>query len=233
MEHLSDEEKQKMEINKMFDLGEKVLMDYMCYYLKALPSELFNNIENLIHDELVLHPIDEYKPNTFLHFKLEIVPHDFCSTIPEQLKSNAFIVDALRFLNHAVQEVFIAIQHHNLKDEMAQVVLTSSIHFEFDAQRCSFKPVYIFPNRRQTHILSNCLDSLTRFYKESVDNGSWDTITEDVKKEWEANRSKTSELLESMQYNAEQADKKEEEANEGLETAYRIGVVFRESPVPQ
>jgi hypothetical protein len=227
----SEEHKSKYEINKMFDLAEKVIMEYFCYYLDLPPNQIFkdHDIVNMATEELILHPLEEYNKDKYLCFKLEMVPHDYQSVIPTELKNNQYVLDSIDFLKHAVNEVFSAILHHNLTKEASQAALSASFHVELDKDSNTFAPVYVYAARRQSEILNYCKDNLEKFYAEHQSNNTWETLEDVVKSQWNAQYGQVVSILENIHYDKNTADEKEKEINEQLKTSNRIGIVFRET----
>ncbi len=134
MESLTDDEKRQLEINKMFDISEKIVMEYICKLLEKKPNEIFKDSEvlNLSKEDLILFPSTEYDSNKYLSLGLEIVSHDHITVIPEQLKNNTYITESINFIAHSVYEVFRSIINYNLTEEGTKIAFEKSIHFELD-----------------------------------------------------------------------------------------------------
>lgn len=235
MEKISEEDKSKYEINKMFDLAEKVLMEYFCYYLDKKPNELFKNCDvvDMKTEELILYPIDEYKKDKYLSFKLELVQKDFVNNIPDTLKANSYILDTLDFFKYSINEVFNAIVHHSILEDASKLVLNSSFHLEFEPVTNTFKPVYIYPIRRQSEILAFCKHNLEKFYSEHNSNSTWDDLDDSVKLQWQEQYSNTIRILENLYFDANIAKKEEDRINAELENHSRIGIIFNETDCAQ
>ena len=228
---ISEEEKRKIEISKMFNLSEKILMNYICYYMEKQPFEIFkdNEIYNKINtEELFIYPIEEYKVDTYLSFKLCIVPHNYVSKIPSEILTSENGKTALSFIIHSVYEVFDAIIKNGINLEYIQEVNDNSFHLEFDENTLTFLPVYIYPVRRNKFIMQDCKDKLENFYNENKNNGSWENFPQQVRSDWTNQYSQVVNYLENLFVPDKIADKKELEKNTELKKYKKIGIMFKE-----
>ncbi len=224
---LNEEQKSNYEINKMFNIAEKVAMEYICYYLNDTPKKIFKeDSPNIIVEELVLYPLEEYPDKGFLHFGLEIVPHDYISKVPAELLENAYVQDSISFLNHSVSEVLQAIMHSSLSEEGVQKALDASFHLELDRETLTFKPVYVYETRRHLEVLNFCKEDLQKFYNDQHDKGAWEALQENIKLDWQDHYNTIQAMIDDIYYDEEEADKKEAEVNARIQTADRIGIIF-------
>jgi hypothetical protein len=223
------DEKVNLQINKMFDLAEKPIMEYISYALKSDPREIFQFPEdlNLKTDELILMPLEEV--GNYLCFKLEVVTYDYENTIPAELLENKDIKGSLKFLDHSVQEVYNAITAKSLSEAGLTKSFAASFHFEFDENDVSFKPIYVYHTRRQVNIFEKCKKELQDFYEAHQQNNTWEDVDEKVQTQWNSHYGQIISALENMHYDEATADKKEEEMKEYLKNSHKLAVVFREA----
>jgi hypothetical protein len=226
----TDEEKRKYEINKMFDVSEGVLMEYFCYFFKKKPEELFEGYadKNVFKDELILCPLKDYNDGVNLHFKLEIVEHDHKNCIPVELRSHSVVIDVIKFLEHAVQEVFSAILHTSSKDA-TPLIHKESVHLELDHDNLSFKPVYIYPQKRDIYTLTKYKEGLNSVCLEYASKNGWVDPDEEEKLAWSRKIKRIDEILDQIHYDQELAAEEEEKNNKRLADFKRIGIIFTES----
>ena len=227
---ISEEEKNKYEVNKMFNLAEKVILEYFCYFLGKTPEELFElDIVNMSSEEFILYPIKEYKNDKYLSFRLEMVTHDYKTSIPEELLNISIIKETLKFIDFAIHEVFGAIIH-NFKNDMLQSVLDASFHFELDMENFTYRPVYVYPQRRKKIILEGCKKNLDNFCLEQNTNSKWEDLDENIKNNIAHQYEQITKLLEEINYDEDEANKMEEKYNEMIKKFSRIGIIFKEHP---
>jgi hypothetical protein len=230
MENLSEEEKKRIEANKMFDLAEKCIMEYLCLYMKLTPSELYiNNTEGMLSSEpLILYPIKEYS-DEYLSFSLEVVPHDYQLTLPEQLQNDSNINNALGFIYHAISQVFNAVVNHSILEDKCKDILNASIHMEYDDKSFTFYPFYIFPQRRQELIFLQFKEDLDKI-KEPNEYGQipWDSLKEETKDEWEMRYAQIKNIISNIKYDENIANETEKAANDEIQQLDRIGIIFNE-----
>ncbi len=222
------EKRKKYEINKMFDLAEKPLVEYFCYFLEKNKEELnaeYNNI-SLVNDGIILTPIEDYNPDKYLHFKLEIKEHDYVSNIPAELNNNPLINDLLNFFTYSIQEVFESLVSIFTED-IIKILIEKSFHLEFNKKTLSFKPVYIYPLRQKFNILNECKKNLEDLRQSSE---VWDKLDEKNKISWNDQISQVNQMLKSCQYSQDVADEEEKKYNEQFSKYKCIGIIFSEVP---
>lgn len=209
--------------NQLFDLSEKVIYDYLCYYLDVTPEELFG--EDLKIDQIPILEMD-YKNSVKMY--LDIVPHDYLPDVPVVLITNSddFFTSCLDAFKYSVDQVFNTIVHHSLTEKGAQKMLMSSFHLEFDPDNYTFKPIYVYPNKRQRTKLQESKESLERFYNDNVESGRWVSLDEDVKQAWSAKYEQINVFLEQIPCDNETASETEKEVNLTLHNKKRIGIIF-------
>jgi hypothetical protein len=202
-------------------------MQYISHYLQSNTADIFSNneFENLKTGEMILYPIKDYGTK-YLSFKLGVVPHIYTSNIPESLLHEPAIKDTLEFFKHSVFEVFQAVMHHNLTDDVLTKVLEASFHLEFDDKNMVFYPVYVHPLRRQKGICDTVKHDLEKFYTER--QSIWESIEQEIKDNWNNQYSQVVAFAETLPYSSTSAKLKEDEMNEFLLNSDRIGIIFSE-----
>lgn len=235
MENLTDEQKNEIQVKKMFDIAEKPIMEYICYYLKVKPDELFTEGIALptLSDSLVLYPIHDYSEN-YLSFSLEMNEHDTPCSLPQQLFQYQEVHESLEFINYSIQQVFATVMNEVIKEDMFQNVMTNSFHLEFDDSNCSFKPVFVYPVRRQHKMFLQFKHDLN-IIKEVAEDGKipWDSLAEETKADWEERSAQLEHLLEHSVYDETEADLKEVEMNDIINKLHRICITFKQVTVEE
>jgi hypothetical protein len=198
----------KAEAERMFNLAEKVIMEYICYYLNIEASELFKE-HNIVFNKpksLILNPIKEYS-DKYLEFSLAIVPYSYKLELPKILEENEEVNYTVGFIYHSITTVFNAILKSNINTDKLENMVTSSFHLELDDNNLAFYPVYMHPPRRMQSMLLQ------------------------MKNELEPHCNKISELdshLSNIIYDKDIADKDELDTNALLKQKDRIGIIFKE-----
>lgn len=215
-----DNSRQTKEIHYMFDIAEKVVMEYICYFLHKPPCEIFvaDNMDNYTKSPFILRPIEG--TDKFLTFTLEMVPHTYISNIPDTILSNKIVNEGLEFIVSSVQQVFNTIMYNSVKPELTNDVVDASFHLEFDEKSNTFCPVYIYPKRRQQLLFLKHKEAMDR-----IRPGITDTPQQ---AEFDECYSNIQILIDSSTFDATEASEAETEANTKFETRNKIGIIFKE-----
>jgi hypothetical protein len=229
--NLSEEEKkryQKIEIDRMFDLAERSVMEYISLHLKLKPEELFIDYSTLSIESkpIIIQPTNEN--GTYLSFSLKIVPYDYKLEISEDIKECEKVNYTLGFIYHSIINIHAAILSKNINENYIKLVDNSSFHFEMDDEKLSLYPMYIYPQRRAHLILTKAEKELADALNK-IGNDTSIQITEDIMKNIEAMRAQylnIVQLLKSNQFDIDTANKAEIEINKSFEKNQRIGIVL-------
>jgi len=211
----------------MFDVAEKPLMEYICYYLNDKPSNIFleDIKEHFETKELILHNIEEFE-NKILYFKLEVVPHDFYSDEMLEYRDNFYVKESVKFFNHSVREVYNSIVDFNLSEDAKKRMYEASIHFEFDFDTMTFCPKYVYSVRRNLLKIQEYIKSMIVFRDNHKNNNTWKSMDKEEKKRWKDTYNELSEVVKNINYNEDEANCKEKEVNELLETTNKLAIVL-------
>lgn len=236
---LTDEQKQhlqRIEMNRMFDLAEKPIMEYICMHLKMTPKVLFKTFEVMgsKSNPLIMNPIPEYN-DKYLAFSLEIVPYDYKLIIPDALKEIESINYTLGFIYHSVTTVYDSILNSNINDDVTELFINSSFHLEMDDDSISMFPVYIFPARREFLMLTQIKTEIEKLIDELPKEGVVKLspgLTLEIQKVHEKHNIITT-RLNAINYDNDLAAKQEHDINESFKTNNRLGIVFNELSVDQ
>lgn len=227
MSSISEEEKQKIEANKMFDIAEKPLMEYMCYFYKKTPQELFDDHENVISDKFILLPLE--KDSDFIALSIEVVDKDYVSNIPENIKQNDIVRNSIGFLYNAVACVSNMILTRNIKPDHIEEVEQNFLHFAFDDSDFSFHPVHIFWKRRKSlmtqDLLSKINNELLNMEPNLIDgDDNYKKVYDDLKNSYEVNKK----ALELFEHSEEEALAVEKEKTEEYKNMNKLGIIYEE-----
>lgn len=225
MSDLSEQEKSRMEANKMFDIAEKPMMEYMCYFYKKTPEELFSNYENVVSDNLIIFPLEV--DSHFISLSIEMVDKDYISVIPENVKKNDTINNSIGFLYNAISCVTNAISLSNIKDEYKEEVDKNFIHFAFDEDDWSFRPVYVFWKRRKYMMTQDLLARISKTLEkleQNLDQEECRNQYDELKQYYEHNQK----LFEEYHYDDKEAKQIELQKNEELKSMNKIGIKYTE-----
>lgn len=217
------------QINVMFNIAEKTIMEVICDYMGMPPNKIFKDciVLDLAKDDLILLP--QRDDNKYHCFGLEIVPYYYSFSVPDSLKNNKAITESIEFLIYSVTEVYNAIIQYNLLDENKDIAFEKSIHFEFDPETNTFFPQYIFPNRRQIQLYTHFKNKLEEM-KEVNEYGHsyWDTLNEEARDRWFDEYYNFVNLINNTPLDEKTAEEKEKTINDELEYNNRIGIVYKE-----
>jgi hypothetical protein len=215
--------------NRMFDLAEKCVMEYMCAHYKISPEMLFVDPSALSGKTipLLINPIKTYSDN-IISLTIDIVPYGYVSNIPAVLKENETIVNMIGFIYHSINTVFNTIINTNIKESFTDEVFNASVHLEMDDNAIAMYPIYIFPERRRKLVFLQIRDdidnTMNKLKASSIDNSI--KIT-DFTKQYE----QLTADINDIKYDIECADKVEMQVNEDLKKNNRIGIIFKEIPI--
>lgn len=226
---LNTEEKIKQNTdttNKMFDLAEKCVMQYMVQHFALTPEQLFTNTNAMQNttQPLVLKPITSYSDNILL-LQITIVPHDYVCNIPDVLKQDATINNMIGFIYHSIINVYNTILNTNINENVVQTVIEASVHLEMEDDALSMYPIYIFPERRKQLMFLQMKDDIEKTLQQFTNanvNANMQTQIQDVQTQYD-------ELLvhiNNIVYDVNIADTTEKTMNAVLATNDRIGIIF-------
>lgn len=218
----------KRESDRMFDLAERCIMEYMCLHLNV-DSTLFKTDNVLSNDikPLIMRPIEPY--DKYLSFSLEIVPYDYKLVLPDYLQDHKDINHTLGFIYHSVTTVFNAILNANIADDKNDLVIENSFHLDMDDDSLTFYPVYIYPKRRKRLMFSNLKTEFETILK-NAPTGDIIQLSDSVIIELNKVREKLafiSNQLDAIIYDDADADQLEKEKNASFATNQRIGLKFK------
>lgn len=223
MTDVSEEIKQKMEANKMFDIAEKPVMEYMCYFYKKTPDLLFNDYENVVSDKLILLPLEE--KSDFIGLSIELVDKDYMSNIPQDIKENEVIRSSIGFLYNAVACVSNALSMSNIKDEFKEEVEQNFLHFAFDDNDFSFHPVHIFWKRRKSIMTQDLISKISHklaSLEENLEEEECKKMYDELKEFYEINKKN----MELFQHSEEEAREVEKEKLEEYKNMNKLGIKY-------
>ncbi len=225
MSDMSEDEKRKMEANKMFDIAEKPLMEYMCYFYKKTPEELFNDYKDVISDSLIVFPLSNN--SKFISFSIEMVDKDYKANVPDGILGHDTIKNTVGFLYNAISCVSNALSMSNIKDEYKEEVDKNFLHFAFDENDFSFHPVYIFWKKRKTIMTQDLLSKI----EHTLSNLEQHLDQEECKKQYDELKEYyefSKKALDEYSYEEEEADRIESETNQQLKNLNKLGIKYVE-----
>ena len=219
----------KIEAERMFNLAEKCVSEYMCSHLKMKPEDLLESCSalNAKTIPLFLYPIKEYN-DKYLSLSIDIVPYDYICYIPEQLKDDESINHSLGFIYHSVTTVFNTIFKSNIKKNAAETVISNSFHLEMNDENLTMYPVYLYPPRRGEFMLLQIKQEMEYELSKYPINVQ---LLEPLKSQIDELREQyllINKHLDDNKYDKVTADENEKLINDSFKKNDRIGVVFRE-----
>lgn len=228
MQNFSDEQKFQLEINKMFDIAENVVIKYIAKLLEEDISNIFVDEykeELFIQEPLIFYPIKEYKEDKYLSFSLEIVPSEYKLDLTH-LSEYEEITDGLDFIYKAVYEVFRTITNIGMKEEyIDKLLVEKSFHLQYDNETNTFIPIYIFPIKRR---LMMCKEFLNGFTDLKNNTQAWENLSDEKQNEYNIQVQNVIHLVEHLQFDENEAKEKEIEINSIYQKTERIGIILQE-----
>ncbi len=209
----------KEEQDRMFDIAESIVMQYMSYYLDVPVNDLFidkSNIDRKI--PLCIKPIEKYSDKN-IAFSLQLVPHDYKLDIPDELKEAEEFKKVIGFIYYSVMVVFNSLLKINIKYEKMHMMAHESFNMELDDEAFAFYPVYMFPPKRMHGMLLQMKESIESDIKRSDDPSLHKQLEE------------LNLHLGRIQYSEEEASEHELAKNNELKEKKRIGI-FVDTFVP-
>lgn len=193
--------------NKMFDLAEKCVMEYMLDALKSTPEALFTNTDVLSNKTvpLILKPIETYSKN-LISLTIKIVPFDYECNIPADLLNHDEINNMIGFIYHSISTVYNSVLSNNIKDESQQLLINTSTHLEMDDGALSMYPIYIYPVRRKELMFLQLRDEIEKTLSQLEAKNESDDVNKMIKEVYEQ-YDQLVVLIREINYNKEVADK--------------------------
>ena len=215
-------------INKIFDLAEKCIMEYICYYYEMQPEKLFIEFNIPVQTmPLLINPIEDYSKN-ILSLSIDIVPHDHVSNIPADLLNNTIIIELIQFIHQGVNSVLDAILNSNIQKDASAIINKNSIYLEFDSCTNTMYPIYIFPEKRRKIALMQFRDEIKN--KMINENKMTD---ENTKAEYTKQYEDLTAAINSINYDIDYVDVFTKQMNNKLKNSKRIGIIFAEISTKQ
>lgn len=127
-------------VNKMFDMAEKPIMEYISNFLDIDPKDLFKDPIPEFYKSIVLHPIKEYNKDKYLQITLKVMPYDYDITkvVSKDLLNQDIIKKSIGFLVYCINSVYVSVVMANMKDRN----LIINTELKFDDKTLGFVPVY-------------------------------------------------------------------------------------------
>jgi hypothetical protein len=224
---------------KLFDVSEKIILQYISDFLAKPSDELFinNNTDSLVTEPLIYKPLPE-TDNKYIYLGLEIVPPGYiCNLYPASSKDERIsklfnleiIQEGIKFLNYSICEVFKAITMASLTDKNA----LEGYHIEYDPESGTFLFMYIDPTRRKILESINIYEYLMSFKTPDANNEiKFDKLTDEEKNYYEVNLQNILKVLKEVnETNDDDISRMESEElkiNNEIIKKNRIGIVFKE-----
>ena len=142
MAETAKKEKMRQEMNQIFNLVEKPIMEYIANFLDETPSVIFSETIPEKCDPLILLPIDEYKKNIYLKFTLQNV------NVSEN--NNKRIQDINDIIKHEKVKESIGFLLYSIKSAYPSILASSMINnkpmvhvdLELDETNWTFRPIF-------------------------------------------------------------------------------------------
>lgn len=224
MQNLTVQEKNKLEVDKIFDVTESTLLEYLSNYYKKTPKELFKIIPKKNNDSLILKPLGVGEVgDKYIKLNLSIVNKEYKTELIDELKKNEHIMQSIGFLYHGVNTVLNMTNQHNINENIHEYILKHSIHFELDVENLTFYPVYVNPMHKAECILLQYKFEIEKLLNQGKCGDDDDDTIENLTNQL---NSINYDLENNINYNAEEVKKEEEEKNKLIkETSIRIGII--------
>lgn len=238
MDTLEQKQQENKSTNdRMFDLTEKYIMQYVADQFKLTPEEIFMNTVGLsnIEKPLILNPITAYSDKILVLY-VDIVPYDYKCDIPEELLKEEVIISMIGFIYHSMINVYNALLSSNIKKEIIPLFIEKSTNLEMDDDALTFYSTYLFPKHRQMLILEKMktemetviLDMINEL-KNNMELTEKESETMFTKiNEFTTQLSELKTQIENIHYDDASVIKIEDEVNASFEKNQRIGIIYKE-----
>jgi len=231
MENLTDKQKEHFEKNKMFDLAEFNVMEYIEFLLKENKNRIFTHGDQCKKSEpLIFYPIQDYNPNIYLSFEIKLLPPEY-QTDAKNFQTYKNIKEGIDFLVKSVYEVFFTIMTIGITDEFKdEVANTLSLHLEFDEETFSFVPIYLNPNKRKILMCQNILQQFQKLEEEKDKAGNlvWDKLPITEKNKFISQVNETIKIYESIEFDEEKIKEDELTNNAKFRSMNKLFIIVKE-----
>jgi hypothetical protein len=189
-------QKMKKQVNQMFNISEKVIMEYIAKFLDESPNIIFKDNIPRYSEHLILIPFDEYKNDKYLKFALEVAKKNDTKS-----KRIEFINDIIHHEN--VKEA-VGFLTYVIKCTLPAVVASSMINnkpmlnisMELDEDTWSFCPTFKNEKFIKRKFYEDSLDRIQEF---KMDKDSFDNLSYEKKLELDEEFNKTIVLLNEIE----------------------------------
>ena len=136
MENLSQEDKTKIQTEKLFNTSEGVIKKWIAKFSKKTTDELFDVVPDT--EPVIFFP-SEKSDGKFVKLELGIVPYNYSAELPTKLLEEKLVQDSLQFFTYSVRVVYSSIM------KTTDRTLAHDAMLEWDSSSMTFSPKF-FPD---------------------------------------------------------------------------------------
>lgn len=211
MNQLSDQEKNRIQTEKIFNTSERTLKEWISKFVKIPMDELFDTIPDVV-EPVIFYP-SELSDGKYIEMKLEVVPHDYSLNI-DKLLQEKLVCDSIQFFIYSMRIVYGAIM------KTTKPTAARDVNLDWDENTMTFKPRYIPDIKKKNDYLNYILSCMMN---------AKPNLPEEKKEEWEKDFKK---LMDDIRENLKEM--KEQKIDEQIESKTlewsdvdRVGIVVR------
>jgi cell division protein FtsI/penicillin-binding protein 2 len=211
MDNLTTQQKQKIQMDKLFNSSEGVIKEWVAGFVGRPVNELFD--VTTPSEPIIFYPSDK-TDGKFMEFKLEVVPANYKANLGDDILEEKLVVDTIHFFVYSIRVVYGSIMKTSDRGPAHDVCM------EWDSESMTFYPKY-FPDIKKkrdylNYVFGHMLNAKKDLAKDKVEE--WDKDFAELSKDL----AETTKAMED-----EKIEEKIEEKSLEWSNYNRIGVVVR------
>ena len=211
MDSLTKEQKNKIQMDKLFNSSEGVIKEWVSEFVGKPANELFDVVTPV--EAVVFYPSDKTE-GKYMEFKLEVVPFNYKANINDEILDEKLIVDTIHFFVYSIRVVYASIMKTSEPGPAHDVCM------EWDSESMTFYPRY-FPDIKKkrdylNYVFGHMMNAKKKLPEDKVDewNADFAELNRDL--------SETNKIMEDEKINEQIEEKSMEWSKHN-----RIGIVVK------
>jgi hypothetical protein len=190
MDDLTTEQKNKIQMDKLFNTSEGVIQEWVAGFVGKPINELFDVVTPC--EPIVFYPSDK-TDGKFMEFKLELVPANYKANLEDEILEEKLVVDAIHFFIYSIRVVYGSIMKTSEPGPAHDVCM------EWDSESMTFYPKYFPDIKKKRDYLNYVFGHMMNAKKDLPDDKveEWDTDFKELSKDLaETNKTMEEEKIE-------------------------------------